>query len=633
MRRTRLGRALFFFSGDAALILFSFLAASRVHPEGRFIPFWPTVLLFLIVRATSLAGIGQYRFTWSFFSLRDLLSLLKAQVIGTVVLGGALLTGGGHWFSQGPWWSFLAIETLVSFSLVAGFRLSKRLVFTARHSAARVKGRRALIVGAGGAGEQILRSLQSLPSSLYGVVGFIDDHPAKRGRVIHGAPVLGTREDIPRLVEEYSVEMILIAIPTAGSEEIRRTVEMARRAGVKEIRTVPTFSDLVTGRVGVSDIRELRLEDVLGREPVHLDTRQMEKFYHGKTVLVTGAAGSIGSELCRQICRFSLKRLVAVDIDETGLFWLQKEIPGITSLPFVPVLGNIQDRRKMQHILREQKPQVVLHAAAFKHVGMMENYPEEAIKNNVFGTWNLGVLAVEEGVERLVLISTDKAVNPRGVMGASKRVAELVGQFLNGKGKTRFCAVRFGNVLGSRGSVLPVFQAQLKKGGPLTITHPEMKRYFMIPSEAALLVLEAAVMGEGGEVFVLDMGQPVKILDLAKELIRLANLEPYKDIPIVFTRPGPEEKLFEDILMAEEGTVATDKDRIFRARVPFSFDRGEFEANLKELVAAAENKSPADIQPLLQKMVAHYQPADEKSSEMTPAVFVSGSAMLLGDGG
>lgn len=627
MKRTRLGRTLFFISGDAGLFLLSFVTASLLCRGDRSVPFWPTALVFLFVRGAAVAMVGRYRFTWAFFSLRDLLSLLKAQLFGTVVLGGLLLAGVGAWRSVGPSVSLLAIETIFSVSLIAGFRLSKRLAHTAMHSVSQVKGRRALIVGAGGAGEQVLRSLQSLPNSSYGVVGFIDDHPGKRGRVIHGVPVLGTREDLPQIAGEYEVEILLIAMPTAGSAEIRRTVEIARRAGLREIRTIPTFSDIVTGRVGASDIRELRLEDVLGRDPVHIDTRQMEKFYRGKTVLVTGAAGSIGSELCRQMSRFPLQRLIALDIDETALFWLQKDIQGVTSLPFVPVLGNIQDRQKMRTILRQHRPQVVLHAAAFKHVGMMENYPEEAVKNNVFGTWNLGSLAVEEGVERLVLISTDKAVNPRGVMGATKRVAELVCQFLNGKGKTRFCAVRFGNVLGSRGSVLPIFQEQLKKGGPLTITHPDMKRYFMIPSEAALLVLEAAVMGEGGEVFVLDMGQPVKILDLARELIRLSNLDPDKDIQIVFTRPGPEEKLFEDILMAEEGTVATDKDRIFRARVHFSIDRGEFENNLNALISAAENRAPADIQPLLQKMIRHYQPAEQNSFATPLLLPVAGPTM------
>lgn len=351
-----------------------------------------------------------------------------------------------------------------------------------------------------------------------------------------------------KFVKEHEVESILIAMPSAPARVIRETVALGRDAGIKKIKLVPSLREIISGKITLADVKEVELEDLLGREQVEIDTNAIGSYLDGKIVLVTGASGSIGSELCKQVLKFNPKVLLALDQDETGLFWLTRHIEDTRLLP---VVGNIRDNGKIEKIFCEYKPHVVFHAAAYKHVPVMEEHPDEAVKNNVFGTLVVGEASIKYGTEKFILVSTDKAVNPTSVMGATKRLAEKAIVELNKRNNTIFAAVRFGNVLGSRGSVIPIFKEQIMKGGPVEVTHPEIKRYFMVTSESVLLILQAGAMAEGGEIFVLDMGEPVKIVDLAREMIRLSGFEPDRDIPVVFTGLRRGEKLYEDLLTAE----------------------------------------------------------------------------------
>ena len=461
-------------------------------------------------------------------------------------------------------------------------------------------------MGAGDAGEQILRSILSSRSNIFEPVAFVDDSAVKQGVLIHGVKVVGKIDDIPKIKKEEKIESMIVALPSAGSNVIRRAVEQGRRAGIKNIKVVPSLTEIVDGEVSVADLKDLRIEDLLGREPISFDFDAIKKFIKNKKILVTGAAGSIGSELCRQIAKFKPALLIALDQDETGIFNINQEIRArFPDLEFKEVVGDILDKEKMRYTFEEFRPQIVFHAAAYKHVPLMEAYPEEAVKNNIFGTKTIADLAVEYNVEKFIFISTDKAVNPVSVMGATKRIGEMICQALNKSSSCRFIAVRFGNVLDSRGSVIPIFKEQIKKGGPVEVTHPEMKRYFMMIPEACLLVMQAAEMGHGGEIFVLDMGKPIKIIDLARELIRLSGLEPDKDIPIVFSGPRPGEKFFENILTAEEGTQATQRERIFIAKLP-EVNKEKLDSCLAELKETISKNNKKEIIKILKEIVPSF---------------------------
>ncbi|MGZ4887422.1 MAG: polysaccharide biosynthesis protein, partial [Candidatus Aminicenantales bacterium] len=399
-------------------------------------------------------------------------------------------------------------------------------------------------------------------------VGYIDDDLSKRGMSIQGIKVLGTRNDIPRLIKANTVDEVLIAIPSIRSKDIRAVVEIIRNSGgPAKVKILPGILDIMDGNVTLSDIKEVRVEDLLGREKVEIDFAAIRAFLNGKRVVITGAGGSIGSELVRTVLQFEPQLTALLDIDETELFYLMNRFRG-AAVKIVPVIGDVRDRAKMEDVFAKFRPEIILHSAAYKHVPVLESYPEEAVKTNILGTKILGELALKYKIEKFVYISTDKAINPTSVMGSTKRVGEEMLRILNGRNGTKFISVRFGNVLGSRGSVIPLFEDQIKRGGPVTVTHPEMKRYFMATSEAVLLVLEAAAIGEGGEAYILDMGEPIKILDLAREMIRLSGHEPDVDIPIIFSGLRPGEKLFEELLGAEEGSEPTEHARIFKARNP-----------------------------------------------------------------
>ena len=424
-----------------------------------------------------------------------------------------------------------------------------------------------LLIGAGRAGVMVAREIGLRGDMGLDVRGFIDDDPNKVGSVIQGVKVLGRTEDIPQLVSELKIDHVVISIAEASRREFRRILDICEKAKVR-VRTVPSIYEVLQGNLKVTRIRDVQIEDLLGRQQVQLDEESMHRFLAAKTVMITGAGGSIGSELVRQVVRFQPAQLLLVERAEFALFSIEQELRSSgLRLDSLSLVADVGDKARMQTIFQNNCPQVILHAAAHKHVPMMEFNPSEAIRNNVLATRALGELASEFGVETFVLISTDKAVCPTSVMGASKRVAELVVQDLNRTSTTRFLAVRFGNVIGSTGSVIPTFRDQIRRGGPVTVTHPQMVRYFMTISEAAQLVLQAATIGEGGEIFILDMGEPVRILDLAKDTITLSGLKPFDDIDIVFSGMRPGEKLFEELQTTEEMIIRTRHPKIFIGRL------------------------------------------------------------------
>ena len=595
-------RWLAFILTDAAVIALSLWLAFLLRFDGVIPPRYLAMLQLLIplavgVKLLVFSVFRIYRFSWAYMSLGELFVVFLSCIVSSLALAALLFVLHNWPPLTGFPRSILAIDFAFTLIGMGGIRLSKRTLRhlqSARNAASSGK-RKVLIVGAGEAGEQLARSLKRDDKVGLWPIGFIDDDPHKRGILIHGVPVLGPRDRLPEIMRLRGVDTVIIAMPSASPRVIRETVEFARKGGAKEIKIIPFLSELYTGEVKVSDARDIRPEDVLPREPVSIDFRSVEQFLKEKKVLVTGAAGSIGSELCRQILRFSPAQLLALDFDETGLFNLEMELSRLFPDGNVKTLvASIRDKQRISSIFRRERPQVVFHAAAYKHVPIMEAHPEEAVKTNIFGTSIVAEEACHNGAEVFVLISTDKAVNPVSVMGMSKRVAEMITLALGEETPTRCMAVRFGNVLGSRGSVMPIFLEQIRRGGPVTVTHPEMERYFMTTSEAVLLVLQAAAMGKGGEVFVLDMGKPVKILDIAKELIRFHGLEPDKDIPIVFTGIRPGEKLREEILTAEEGTEVTKHKQIYVAKMGKRLSSEALQRKLRDLAELIEKRPEGD---------------------------------------
>lgn len=610
--KMRLRRVLLFLIADALLIALALYGSFLIRFDGTIPATWLDD--FETYLAAALVGkliifylFGLYRMSWAYVSFRELASVAQAVTLSSALLGTLyFLVAREPWgvtFPRG----ILVIDFILTLTLIGGFRSLKRIYLGLIQGFSSSKGRRVLIAGAGSAGEQIVRAMHLEQRSQYAPIGFVDDDPAKQGLVIHGVAVLGRCDQIPSVLSRHEIDELLIAIPSAPSTKIREIMECGRQAGLRHIKTLPGFHELITGQVSLANIREVQLEDLLGREPVQIDVSEIQGYLRGKRVLVTGAAGSIGSELCRQVAQFEPKRLIALDQDETGLFHLGNELQkSLSNIGLEILLCDLRDQNKIDQVFREFKPQVVFHAAAYKHVPLMEHHPEEAVKNNIFGTLNVAEAAQANGAEKFVLISTDKAVNPTSVMGATKRVAETVIQVLNGQKKTQYVAVRFGNVLGSRGSVIPEFQKQIQRGGPVTVTHPEMKRYFMVTAEAVTLVLQAGAMGRGGEVFVLDMGKPVKIVDLARDMIRLSGYEPDKEIAIVFTGIRPGEKLFEELLTAEEGTVATQHKQIFVAKLGAVLGERELRAKLETLGKTAEQGRPEQVKALIKEIVPTY---------------------------
>lgn len=485
----------------------------------------------------------------------------------------------------------LPIEVLIIISLLilvftlAG-RLSVRFILTVYawvgSSRMRPEMTRVLIYGAGEAGTYLVKKLMSNPKDKLLPVAFVDDNTSMWGRKVSGVRVAGGHEKLEQIIEKYDVEEVIVAIPSAPKDLLKDILEHCKNTHCA-LRRFGTIDDVEQKNMDVLKIANINLEELLRRDSVKLNMDVVQHFIEGKTVLVTGGAGSIGSEICRQVLRFGAKKLLIFDINENGLFDIENELKEKFGRDrFVPLLGSIRDRKRVEEVFLEYSPQIVFHAAAHKHVPMMEGNPREAIKNNVFGTMNVAQTAILFGAEKFILISTDKAVNPTNIMGASKRIAEQEIQMLGNMCDTGFAAVRFGNVLGSNGSVVPFFRKQIEHGGPVTVTHKDMKRYFMTIPEAVQLVLEAGAMAKGGEIFVLDMGSPVKIYDLACDLIKLSGYEPNKDIDIVITGLRPGEKLFEEISLADEDVSKTANDKIFVCK-PIPNDHTELACRIKAL--------------------------------------------------
>lgn len=507
---------------------------------------------------------GLYSQLWRYASIPELGRLLGAVSLDSVAWATIIYLLPNQGFPR----SVFVISWFLNVAGLGMVRLAVRLrhdllVLARRAEQAR---RRTLIVGAGDAGVLLAKEYAKHPELDATLVGFLDDDLAKQNLRVAGKPVLGTRGDLDWVVRRYRVTHMVIAMPSAGGRVVRELVEAGRKLGL-HVKTVPGIYELVSGSVSVSQIRDVQIEDLLGREEVKLDLEAIAAYLTNEVVLVTGAGGSIGSELCRQVARFQPRQLLLLGHGENSIYDIHLELREThPELELRPIIADIQDETRIRQVFEQFRPGVVFHAAAHKHVPLMEENPAEAIKNNIFGTLHVAKSADEFGAKRFVLISTDKAVNPTSVMGATKRAAECIIQSLNAQSETAFVAVRFGNVLGSRGSVIPLFRRQIAAGGPVTVTHPEMMRYFMTIPEAVQLVIQAASMGEGGEVFVLDMGEPVRIVDLARDLIRLSGFEPDVDIPIVFTGIRPGEKLLEELLTAEEGAEATRHERIYVVR-------------------------------------------------------------------
>lgn len=466
-----------------------------------------------------------------------------------------------------------------------------------------------MLIGAGAGGSVVLRELNTSDHSSNKVVCIIDDDRRKQGTYFMGIKVVGGREAIPEAVEKYKVKDIIIAIPTASAKEKRAIVEICQQTGCR-LKILPGIYQLVDGQVNVQPIRDVQVEDLLGREKVRVDNAEIGQAIEGKTILVTGGGGSIGSELCRQVAQYDIKKLVIFDIYENNAYDIQQELKRkYPELDLEVLIGSVRDEKRVEEIFEQYRPEFVCHAAAHKHVPLMEDSPAEAVKNNVFGTYNVAKAADKFGAESFVLISTDKAVNPTNVMGASKRICEMIVQTIGKTSKTRFAAVRFGNVLGSNGSVIPLFKKQIAEGGPVTVTHKDIIRYFMTISEAVSLVLQACVYAKDGEVFILDMGEPVRIDDLARNMIRLSGLEPETDINIVYTGLRPGEKLYEELLMQDEGLDKTPNDLIFIGHFN-DFDREKLMDSLEQLRWNCEH-DPENIREPIKQLVCTYHPAEE----------------------
>jgi FlaA1/EpsC-like NDP-sugar epimerase len=502
--------------------------------------------------------------------------------------------------------SICMADMFATIMFLALLRMAIRLYFEAFRPGEADRLKRLLIVGAGNAGEALLREIQRMPIAQYEVIGFIDDDPIKQGTNIHGIPVRGTVEQLPKICEDQNIEEIAIAMPEATHHQRRRVVQVFDKGTKIRFRTVPSLTDIASGKLRVSQIRDVSINDLLGREAVELDLDLIEAFLKDKTILVTGAGGSIGSEMCRQVCNFSPKLLLLIEQAENPLFYMEQELnKQFADIPVKAVVCNITDKMRVEEIFETYKPQVVIHAAAHKHVPLMELNPGEAIKNNITGTITVAEAANNYGATNFVMISTDKAVNPTSIMGSSKRIAEMYIQDLSRTSKTHFVTVRFGNVLGSEGSVVPIFKKQIAEGGPVTITHPKMKRYFMTIPEASQLVLQAATMGKGGEIFVLDMGEPVKIEDLARDLITLSGFKPGEDIEITYTNPRPGEKLFEELSIEGEDMQRTRHPKISIWKNK-PMDRDTLRAGINELATIAQTQNYDEIVQKIKELVPEY---------------------------
>ena len=559
---------------------------------------WSMLPLIVCLRIVTFYLFRLYHRIWRYASINELMVVVMAVSVSSLVIY-SFSHAMGVVLPRSVW----LFTWLLNVVFVGGSRLGLRVAYYLRakfFSAGRDK---VLIVGAGDAGAMIAREIMQRYQDCKELIGFVDDDPAKRNQMMFGTKILGKRDELSGLVRRHGIKEIIIAIPSAGGTLLRETMQICSNLGCV-VKTVPGIYELIDGKVTVSQLRTVQLEDLLRRDQIHLNEDNVQAFISGKCLMVTGAGGSIGSELCRQIAKQAPSRLLLLGKGENSIYEIHQELRGkFPEILFTPIIADVRDAMRIGEIFERFRPQIIFHAAAHKHVPLMESQPSEAVQNNVFGTKTVAEAACRHGAEAFIMVSTDKAVNPTSVMGATKRIAELFIQHMNcSHQNTRFSAVRFGNVLGSRGSVIPLFRRQIAAGGPVTITDPEMRRYFMTIPEAVQLVLQAGVMTRGGEVFVLDMGEPVRILDMAKDLIELSGLKPYEDIQIKFTGLRPGEKLFEELLTAEEGTTSTTHAKIFRANLR-QVDGALLE---QKLVTLRKMRDEAAVRAMIRDMVPTY---------------------------
>jgi FlaA1/EpsC-like NDP-sugar epimerase len=611
----------------AFLLRFEFI----IPPKhiAQFISYLPFLLL---IRLIFYLQSGLYKNLWRYSSVSDLSKIFKSVTFGTIIfLFFIRYVFGDISYPR----SIYALDWLLLIMISGGSRLLVRVFREYLHSES--SGKRTLLIGAGDAGEMIVRDMKNNPKYAYQPIGFIDDDPYKKGLSIHGVPIFGTRSSIANVIENHSPEEILISMPASSHKTVKEFYALFKPYNIP-IKTLPGMSDILGGSVSVSQIKPLSLEDLLQREPVRTDIKEVKDFISGKSVLVTGAGGSIGSELCRQIFEYGPSRLILFDRYENGLFQIDREFSTKSGLhrnelmdsnsspltaridspmsfhPFrvIPIVGDMRDRLSVDHLFAAHRPEIVFHAAAHKHVPLMEHNPLEAVKNNIFGTKNILDAAALYNTDSFVMISTDKAVNPTSIMGATKHISELLTTDMNQSSSTKFTTVRFGNVLGSNGSVVQIFKDQLSRGGPITVTHPDIKRFFMLIPEAVQLVLTAAAAGQGGEIFVLDMGEQIKVVDLAENLIRLSGFIPYQDIQIEFSGLRPGEKLYEELFDQSEKIIPTFNEKL-KIAVSNNVPHGhEFLQHIETLDRIVRNNAIDEIIPAIQKIIPGFKQSDLK---------------------
>ncbi len=599
---------------DVILINIAFFAALLIRYDGRFstihtqyIEAYTTVTFFIILICTKLLTFAFFRLynsLWKYASIEEGMRIIAAVIVGNLFFISSLYLLQIH-FPR----SVYLLTPIFDIIFIGGVRFNYRMLrhlHTKTFKKKNPERKNVCIIGGGEAGAMVIREIRNHVNLNMSPTAIIDDDKKKHGQQINGIPIVGGRDTINETVTRYGIDIIIIAVPSAPPLEIRHLIELCNTTSCK-IKILPGIYEIITGDVSFDQIRDVQIEDLLGRAPVVLDNDELEAFLSNKRICVTGGGGSIGAELCRQIARFHPEEIIILDSYENSAYDLENELKRtFPALHLSVVIASVRDKERMISVFTALKPHVVFHAAAHKHVPLMEHNPSEAIKNNVFGTINTIEAAVAVNTEKFVLISTDKAVNPTNVMGTTKRICEMAVQAYNGKSSTEFVAVRFGNVLGSNGSVIPLFKRQIETGGPITVTHPDIIRYFMTIPEAAQLVLQAGAMAQGGEVFILDMGEPVKIVDLARNLIKLSGLEPDIDIRIEFTGLRPGEKLYEELLLAEEGIEKTRIDKIFIGN-QIAPDYQQFHAHLANLSTIVNADTETIIQ-TLQEIVPTYTP-------------------------
>jgi FlaA1/EpsC-like NDP-sugar epimerase len=611
-RKTLIILAHMFLFSVSLLLSFLFTKNMQLRMDWFLEQFPPVLALTLVIKVLVFGFFKQYRGWWRYVGITDLFGIAGASWVSTLLIY-ILYTAGILNPLIRPFMddfakvsqSIFILDMFGTMFLLGGARMIVRLYHEEFRTVEGTHAKRFLIVGAGNAGEGLLREILRMRVAEYQVVGFIDDDPVKQGMFIHGIPVLGRVDHLPEICQKKEIEEIAIAMPSVNRAELRRVVQICEGTQIR-FRTVPSITDIASGKLKVSQIRDVDINDLLGREVVELDLKIIKEFLADKVILVTGAGGSIGSEMCRQVCGFGPKLLLLLEQAENPLFLIDKELSrAFPNVEMRQIICDMADSTRVDQIFAEYRPEVVIHAAAHKHVPLMETNPGEALKNNIRGTMNVANSSDKYSVKNFVMISTDKAVNPTSIMGSTKRVAEMYIQDLNRTSQTHFVTVRFGNVLGSNGSVVPVFKQQIADGGPVTVTHPEMRRYFMTIPEASQLVLQAATMGKGGEIFVLDMGEPVKIVDLAKELITLSGFRPGEDIEIKFTGTRPGEKLFEELSIKGEDMMATNNPKIAVWK-NIVMDRDQLRGKIAELLEVADSLDKNLIITKIKQLVPEY---------------------------